>query len=150
MGWFWFLLLKISTWIYTIVCCSHLPQYVRNKLNPTDSKTRATAPTATVSRGRFSVKIWAMNWIVLVNHSLHKSQQIFGKRTEGAELAMKIKAPRYAAPLYERVPVALIKAPTPYAWIALPAREVPYAAAAEAVSRDLTNSSLEFAAWARW
>ena len=37
-----------------------------------------------------------------------------GKHTEGAELAKKIKDPKYAAPLYERVPVALIKAPTPY------------------------------------
>lgn len=42
--------------------------------------------------------------------------------------------------------MALIKAPTPYDWIAEPTREVPYAAAAEAASFDLTNSSLEFAA----
>jgi hypothetical protein len=72
------------------------------------------------------------------------------KLTEGAELAMKIKDPRYAAPLYERVPVALIRAPTPYDWTADPTNEVPQAAAAEAASFDLTNSSFEFAAWARW
>lgn len=63
---------------------------------------------------------------------------------------MKIKDPKYAAPLYERVPVALIKAPTPYDWTALPTREVPHAAAAEAASFDLINSSLELAAWALW
>ena len=70
--------------------------------------------------------------------------------TDGADEAKKIKDPKYAAPLYERVPVALIKAPTPYDWRAEPAREVPQAAAAEAASLDLTNSSLELAAWARW
>lgn len=46
--------------------------------------------------------------------------------------------------------MALIKAPTPYDWTALPTREVPHAAAADAASLDLTNSSLELAAWARW
>lgn len=65
---------------------------------------------------------------------------------DGADEAMKIKDPKYAAPLYERVPVALIKAPTPYDWTALPTREVPHAAAAEAASFDLMNSSLELAA----
>jgi hypothetical protein len=29
---------------------------------PTVSKTRARAPTAMVSKGRFSVVTWAMNW----------------------------------------------------------------------------------------
>jgi len=56
-----------------------VPHQVRKSERPTVSKTRAKAPTATVSRGRFSVVIWAMK--------------------EGAELAMKIKEPKYAAPL---------------------------------------------------
>lgn len=34
--------------------------------------------------------------------------------------------------------------------MALPARELPQAAAAPAASLDLRNSSLELAAWARW
>lgn len=38
-----------------------MPHQVKNKLNPTVSNTLLTAPTATVSRGRFSVKIWPMN-----------------------------------------------------------------------------------------
>jgi hypothetical protein len=68
------------------------------------------------------------------------------EHTDGAEEAAKIKAPRYAAPLYERVPVALINAPTPYAWTAEPTREVPQAAPADAASFDLKNSSLLLAA----
>ena len=48
------------------------------------------------------------------------------------------------------MPVALIKAATPYDWMAEPTREVPQAAAADAVSFDFTNSSLESAARARW
>lgn len=36
-----------------------------------------------------------------------------GKRTPGAEVAAKIRAPKYAAPLWLSVPVALSSAPTP-------------------------------------
>jgi hypothetical protein len=113
------------------------------------------------------VKTWAMNWRLVVKVQNCGDANPRGKRerrvitgqpkeendmklTEGAELAMKIKDPRYAAPLYERVPVALIRAPTPYDWMADPTKEVPQAAAAEAASFDLTNSSFELAAWARW
>lgn len=46
--------------------------------------------------------------------------------------------------------MALIRAPTPYVWTALPTSELPQAAAALAASLDLANSSLLFAAWARW
>lgn len=45
-----------------------VPHHVRNRERPTVSKTRARAPTATVSRGLFSVKTWAMNCL--------KNQQI--------------------------------------------------------------------------
>lgn len=47
-----------------------VPQYVRKTLRPTVSKTRARAPTAMVSRGRFSVKIWAMN-CADISHWIH-------------------------------------------------------------------------------
>ena len=70
-------------------------------------------------------------------------------RTDGAELAMKIRAPMYAAPLYVKVPVALMSAATPYDCTAEPASELPHVAAAVAASLDLKNSSLESAAWAR-
>lgn len=40
-----------------------VPHQVRKSERPTVSKTRARAPTATVSSGRFSVVIWAMNWM---------------------------------------------------------------------------------------
>jgi hypothetical protein len=60
-----------------------------------------------------------------------------------------MREPKYAAPLYERVPVALIRAPTPYDWMAEPSRELPHEAAAVAPSLDLKNSSLELARWAR-
>jgi hypothetical protein len=43
-----------------------------------------------------------------------------------------------------------MRAATPYVCTAEPMIEVPHAAAAEAASLDLTNSSFEFAAWARW
>lgn len=46
--------------------------------------------------------------------------------------------------------MALISAPTPYVCRAEPASEEPQAAAAEAVSLDLRNSSFVLAAWARW
>ena len=48
--------------------------------------------------------------LISIRHNRTKVEE----HTEGAELAKKIKDPKYAAPLYERVPVALIKAPTPY------------------------------------
>jgi len=99
-------------------------------LSPTVSNTRLTIPTATESKGLFSVNICEMKL--------------------GAAVAKKIRLPRHAAPLYVNVPVALIKAATPYVWIALPARELPQAAAAPAASRDLTNSPLEFEACAAW
>ena len=44
--------------------------------------------------------------------------------------------------------MALIRAPTPYDWMAEPASDVPQAAAADAASFDLKNSSLELAACA--
>lgn len=64
-------------------------------------------------------------------------------------MAMKIKLPRYAAPLYVSVPVALMRAPTPYVWTAEPRKDVPQTEAADAASLDLRNSSLEFARRAR-
>lgn len=39
-----------------------VPHQTKNKLSPTVSKTRAKAPTATVSKGLFSVETWAMNY----------------------------------------------------------------------------------------
>ena len=43
-----------------------------------------------------------------------------------------------------------MRAPTPYAWTADPAMELPHAVMAVADSRDLKNSSLELADWARF
>ena len=43
---------------------------MRNKLRPMVSNTRDNAPTATVSIGRFSVKIWEMNYVNPISHIL--------------------------------------------------------------------------------
>ena len=43
-----------------------------NMDRPTVSKTRASAPTATVSSGRFSVKTWAMNCLPVSVLSQHR------------------------------------------------------------------------------
>lgn len=51
----------VSNWITENDMTKDIPQYVRKSDKPTVSKTRARAPTATVSIGLFSVKIWAMN-----------------------------------------------------------------------------------------
>ena len=65
---------------------------MRNKLRPTVSKIRASAPTATVSRGRFSVKTCEINCGELVNQYVENHH---GERpTLGAELAKKIKLPK--------------------------------------------------------
>jgi hypothetical protein len=54
---------------------------------PTVSKTRARAPTATVSRGRFSVKIWAMNWRIVRACSSGdiSNRQTYGRSGRGSE-----------------------------------------------------------------
>lgn len=76
---------------------------MRNNDRPTVSKTRARAPTATVSRGLFSVVIWAMNYTSSAGE-LYMAKDVsaevdFGRLTDGADEAKKIKDPRYAAPL---------------------------------------------------
>ena len=68
--------------------------------------------------------------------------------TEGAEDANRTNVPKYAAPFWVKVPVAMRRAPTPYDWTADPMIEVPHAAAVVAASFDLKNSSFEFAACA--
>jgi hypothetical protein len=86
---------------------------VRNKLSPTVSATRAKALTAIVSIGRFSVTTCEIICQTTPSaYTLHTAGK-GTKPTEGAALAKKIKLPRYAAPLYVKVPVALINAPTP-------------------------------------
>jgi hypothetical protein len=58
---------------------------VRKSERPTVSKMRAIAPTATVSSGRFSVKIWAMNCTSLASSSCGTYGQETYRWSRGSE-----------------------------------------------------------------
>lgn len=78
-----------------------VPHQVKNRLRPTVSKTRETAPTATVSRGLFSANSWLTNYNI--RKEVSKVAEFEGpyvevkqrwKHTLGAELAKKTSVPR--------------------------------------------------------
>jgi hypothetical protein len=70
-----------------------VPHQVRKRERPTVSKTRATRPTATVSNGLFSVKIWAMNYRI-ISWFCSETNPWYLNLTDGAEEAKKTSEPR--------------------------------------------------------